>query len=281
MLRTYFIVVFILDLDFRLTENIKTYNTLNYNMTLTSFKNIMKELEEALLNIAYNNADMKQKPTITLDLKARKIDTYKTIALGNMNVIKKKAWELTSLAQIESNKEKILILFNQVRDLERLYDISDIKGMIIQIQKINEVLNSLKDVQNQEQISFDIPNLHSDIKDQIIADLKELNKCYNSGCYRSAVIICGRILETALHRKYYEITGNDALEKSPGIGLGTLVAKLMEKNIKFDPGLTQQIHLINQVRISSVHTKQEPFYPTQMQAHAIILYTLDSVRKMF
>jgi len=250
-------------------------------MTLTSFKNIVKELEEALLNIAYNKADMKQKTVISLDSRTRKLDAYKAIVSGNMNMIKKKYWELASLAQIDSNKEKILTLFTQIQYLEKLYDSNDTKGMIIQIQKINNVLNSLKDVQKQEQISFEIPNLHPDVKDEVLADLKELNKCYESGCYRSAVIICGRILETALHRKYYEITGNDALEKSPGIGLGTLVAKLMDKNVKFDPGLTQQIHLINQVRISSVHTKQEPFYPTQMQAHAIILYTLDSVRKMF
>lgn len=250
-------------------------------MTLTSFKNVVKELEEALLNIAYNGSDLKQKPTITLDLKARKMDSYKTIASGNMNMIKKKVWELTNLTSIESNKEKILTLFNQVKELENLYKANLTKEMIIQIQEINSTLNKLIDVQNPGQISFAIPNLHPDIKDEILADLQELNRCYSARCYRSTVIICGRILETVLHRKYYEVTGNDALEKTPGIGLGNLIAKLMEKNVKFDPGLTQQIHLINQVRISSVHKKQEPFYPTQMQAHAIILYTLDSVRKMF
>jgi len=31
--------------------------------------------------------------------------------------------------------------------------------------------------------------------------------------------------------------------------LGKIIAKLDELNIKFDPGLTQQIHLINQARI--------------------------------
>lgn len=250
-------------------------------MALTTFKDSIKELEEALLNIAYNKADIKQKPAISFDLKARKIDTYKIAVARNMNLIRNKVWDLAILAQIETNKEKILALFNQVRELEKAYNANETKEMIIRIQDINNTLNKLKDVQKQEQISFEIQNLHPDIKDEILADLRELNKCYNSGCYRSTVIICGRILETALHRKYYEITGNDALEKTPGIGLGNLIAKLMEKNVKFDPGLTQQIHLINQVRISSVHKKQDPFYPTQMQAHAIILYTLDSVRKMF
>ncbi len=250
-------------------------------MVLTSFKNSVKELEEALLNIAYHKGDLKQKPAITLDLKTRKLDTYKTTASGNMNLIRKKVWELASLANIENNKEKILQLLNQVRELEKAYNSYNIKEMIVLLGEINDNLSRIKDVQRQQPISFTITHLHPDIKDETQADLQELSKCYNSGCYRSAVIICGRILETALHRKYYEITGNDALEKSPGIGLGNLIAKLIEKNVKFDPGLTQQIHLINQVRISSVHKKQEPFYPTQMQAHAIILYTLDSVRKMF
>jgi hypothetical protein len=71
------------------------------------------------------------------------------------------------------------------------------------------------------------------------------------------------------------------METSPGIGLGKIIAKLTERNIRFDPGLTQQIHLINQVRISSVHTKKDSFYPSKGQTQAMILYTLDVLRKLF
>ena len=113
------------------------------------------------------------------------------------------------------------------------------------------------------------------------ADLAELHKCFENECFRSTIILCGRLLETALHRKYYEITGRDILETSPGIGLGNLVAKMKELQFNFDPGISEQIHLINQVRIYSVHKKQEPFCPSKEQAHAIILYTLDVVKKMF
>lgn len=127
-----------------------------------------------------------------------------------------------------------------------------------------------------------VPNkIPEDIMSEIVADIKELNSCFSAGCYRSCAIICGRILETALHRKYYEVTGFDILEKNPGIGLGKLVAKLSEKNVGLDPGLTQQIHLINQVRIFSVHKKQDAFYPTKMQAQAIVLYTIDILDKIF
>jgi len=124
-------------------------------------------------------------------------------------------------------------------------------------------------------------NIPRAIRGDIVADLNELEKSFNSGCYRAATILLGRVLETSLHRKYYETTGLDILEKNPGIGLGKLIARLSEKNVHFDPGLTQQIHLINQVRVHSVHVKKRCFYPTEQQTYAMILYTLDVLEKMF
>jgi len=252
-------------------------------MVLLSFKNSVNALEEALINAAYHKADLSKKPSnrISFSYKKRRVDTYKSAVIRNMNVIKHKVWDLAALGNIESNRTSLLPLFNLVKDLDRAYDSYDIKEMVIVLEEMNKLLARIKEGHKPQNINFSIPNLHPDIKDEVEADLNELSKCYESKCYRSVVIICGRILETALHRKYYEITGNDALEKSPGIGLGKLIAKLSEKNVKFDPGLTQQIHLINQVRVFSVHKKQEPFYPTPMQAYAIILFTLDSIRKVF
>ena len=93
--------------------------------------------------------------------------------------------------------------------------------------------------------------------------------------------MCGRILETCLHRKYFDVTGFDVLEKSPGIGLGNLIAKMQEKEIKLAPGITQQIHLINNVRIHTVHKKKELFVPSKEQTNAIILFTIDSVNQLF
>jgi hypothetical protein len=124
-------------------------------------------------------------------------------------------------------------------------------------------------------------NIPLEISGEINEDLKEMEACFLGGCYRAATILCGRVLETALHRKYYETTGVDMLEKSPGIGLGNLISKLKAKNISFDPGITQQIHLINQIRIFSVHKKQERFYPTKPQTQAMILYTCDILSKLF
>ncbi len=135
---------------------------------------------------------------------------------------------------------------------------------------------------NRNRLNLGLPKkLPAELSSELSADIKELEKTFNSRCFRAAVILCGRILELALHRKYYEATGNDILEKNPGIGLGKLIAKMSEKNIYFPPGLTQQIHLINQVRIHSVHKKQQAFYPSEKQALAIVLYTVDCIEALF
>ncbi len=133
----------------------------------------------------------------------------------------------------------------------------------------------------ERQLIIKEPKLPPEIREDLVADLQELERCFNAACYRSAVILCGRILETALHRKYYAITGKDILETQPGIGLGTLIAKVSEKSLPLDPGRTQQIHLINQVRVYSVHKKQSAFAPTKNQTHAMILFTVDVLGKLF
>lgn len=149
-------------------------------------------------------------------------------------------------------------------------------------QVLDKILSITKnDNQKVVQTHFDSDKTPEEIKSELCADADELEKCMNAGCFRSAVILCGRILETALHRKYFEMTNNDLLEKAPGIGLGNVIAKMSENGASLDPGLSNQIHLINQVRVWSVHKKHEPFYPSRSQAQAIALYTLDVVQKLW
>jgi hypothetical protein len=126
-----------------------------------------------------------------------------------------------------------------------------------------------------------LSKIPEDVKNDVLADLGELEKCFDASCYRSCIILCGRLLEIGLHRKYFEATGNDLLEKSPGIGLGNLIAKMNEKGILVDPGVMQQVHLVNNVRIFSVHKKKETFVTSKNQTSAIILFTLDTLEKLF
>ena len=170
---------------------------------------------------------------------------------------------------------------SKLNKCERNYLDGNIEGSL---EINNEILNYVSGLEPTKESSIDInlrTNLPLEIKQEIESDFKELKKCFDVKCYRSVMVLCGRILEIALHRKYYETTSIDILEKNPGIGLGTLVAKLREKNVALDPGISQQIHLVNQIRVFSVHKKKQEFNPSKEQAHAMILYTIDIISKLF
>ena len=177
---------------------------------------------------------------------------------------------------------KIIPIIEQIeRDIKELEKIAELEKEIKDFEKEAAAAPLQKEIKGNVKLSFEIPELPEEIEENIQADVDELERCYSAGLYRSSIILCGRIIETALHRKYFEVTGNDALEKEPGIGLGKLIARMSEKSIRLDPGLPQQIHFINQVRIFSVHTKQQAFKPSKNQAQATILYTMDVLAKMF
>lgn len=206
-------------------------------------------------------------------LKALKEDTAK----GNIADFKKQKQEGARLML----KGAIQRLLDETKDHSEAHTVAQ-KIAAAGTEEIPKYLEQLAGIAADEpKTSIKIPKLPGDIKDDVIADLTEIQKCVNNGCFRSAVILCGRVMETALHRKYYDATGNDLLEKAPGTGLGTLIAKLSEHGVKLDPGLPNQIHLINQVRVFSVHTKKESFTPSKTQAEAIVLYTLDILDKLF
>ncbi|HLC85107.1 MAG TPA: hypothetical protein VJH22_04920 [Candidatus Nanoarchaeia archaeon] len=173
-------------------------------------------------------------------------------------------------------------------DLKTLQQFTTLMGQLdpSDVSKTKKAAEALASICASPDVEDTLAHSHvrkipSEIKDELTADLVEMRRCMDAGCYRSTVIICGRLLEIALHRKYFEATGIDALEKTPGIGLGNLVAKLHEKGVDLDPAINQQIHLVNQVRIFSVHKKQQPFSPSKEQTQAIILYTTDILNKLF
>jgi len=201
-----------------------------------------------------------------------KIDFHRKGIETGTEKVRAAAFELGCLYRDDLKNRDIIVKILQITldDFrEKLTDLLDLAGQ-------------LKEKPRPERLKIQIPEkIPPSIRPHVFSDLRELEKSFNSECFRAATILCGRVLETCLHRKYYDATGLDILEKNPGIGLGKLIAKLAEKKVSFDPGLTQQIHLINQVRIHSVHVKKESFYPSQQQTYAMILYTMDVLEKMF
>jgi len=227
----------------------------DFRRSITNFNNALNRIKSSKIDL---NKPVRQDLSI-YDYKEKKTDYYIQSYKKYFSDLKSKAVALSSLVRYSNSNSNTVLEINKL------------------ISRASGYFNS----NVEKRLSMEITQIPLDIKTDVEADLDELDKCFKSGCYRSVVILCGRLLETALHRKYYEVTNVDLLEKSPGIGLGKIIAKLTEKNVHFDPGLTQQIHLINQVRVFSVHKKQEPFYPSKAQTQAIMLYTIDVLRKIF
>ena len=130
---------------------------------------------------------------------------------------------LIEIAKDKDNQEIVNKIYELIPDL----DSTDLQTLNKTLKNILSLVKLL-DIKEKEK-DFGTPKVPQEIYAEIKADIEELNRCFKNECYRSSVILCGRLLETALHRKYFEVTKNDLLEKSPGIGLGNLVAKLVEK----------------------------------------------------
>jgi hypothetical protein len=227
----------------------------------------VEDMKMALIAVLNHGVSLVASPAKkkVIDYKDQRADYYRTIVRNNLNKIKELAQNLD-----DETKKKAL-------ELESFFVRGDPKGML----GIIGTLTLPKEQYTTAKSAYDSLKLPSDIRDDVFFDLAEVERCFNAEAYRSVMILCARILETALHRKYYDATGKDLLETSPGIGLGNLISKLRESGIEIDPSLTQQVHLINNVRIFSVHKKSVPFQPSREQAQATLLFTIDILKKLF
>ncbi len=228
------------------------------------FKQDVEALEQAI------KSQPKQDAKISKEFRKHKEETAARRIKKAITSLKDSVGEVRSLN--EQKYKEAYALVDTLQDNEALFN---------QCVKLSLIARSLPENTSKGKFNIKKPKLPTEIKDEVYADINELEKCYANRCYRACVILCGRVLETCLHRMYFEKTNNDLLEKSPGIGLGNIIAKLSDQGIDLDPALKQQVHLINQARIFSVHKKQTTFKPSQQQSQAIILYTMDIVGRMF
>ncbi len=264
-------------------------------MELEDFRRSVANFNNSLNKLRANKIDINQpvRKDISIHNFKEKRKEYQVSAYRqHFSDMKSKAASLASLSkQSPSNADIILQISKLIGEASGCFNSNDLDKLSVITGKIADMSLKIKSSplsqrkspaqKIEKTLSMEITGIPLDIRSDIEADLDEMDKCFKAGCLRSTVILCGRLLETALHRKYYEATGIDLLEKAPGIGLGKIIAKLEEKSIKLDPGLTQQVHLINNIRIFSVHKKQEPFNPSSAQTQAIMLYTVDILRKLF
>ncbi|MEM4247020.1 MAG: DUF4145 domain-containing protein [Candidatus Woesearchaeota archaeon] len=232
---------------------------------MPDFAHLVADLKEAIEKARKESISLAPEKQGTFkDFMSQRREQLRRAVYAAMSTLTKE-----SAGVLQGRASKIVQEMQITQDLQELGELAD------------ELLSIVTDEYSQSSFSIRRPRVPFEIHDIIQADIEEIKRCMENRCFRSAVILCGRILETALHRKYYDVTKNDLLEKSPGIGLGNLIAKLSEQGITLDPGLGNQIHLINQVRIHSVHQKQNAFAPSEAQAQAIVLYTMDVLEKLF
>ncbi len=242
---------------------------------MSNFKTTLQRFISALDAITFEDIKEKKEPDITdfdQKKKAYQIDLFNS----SFKAL------LTSVSSLDPLKDpKVNEIKSELSDLKQYFEEKDFEKIKQTTANILLLESKLEYPQKEQALTFKIPNIPSEIAADMKADVNELEKCFKAEAYRASVILCGRLLETALHAIYFKATNNDLLEKSPGIGLGNLIAKIKEQGIQLDPAITQQIHLINQVRIYSVHKKQQAFDPTKEQTNAIILYTVDIIKKLF
>jgi hypothetical protein len=249
---------------------------------MTNLKKEVQELQDTLKNVMRKKVFSQDKISLPFDYKQKEKEYYKRELDKKLNKIK--TLVNTSFSNISSSdKNSIEKIKSFLPDFEKNIKEENQSS----IEKALEFLNQIKNITpelnftEEQEKTFYLPTVPREIYYEIKTNFDELEACFENKCYRSSLILCGKILEIALHRKYFEITGYDLLEKSPDIGLGNLIAKMHEKGLSLDPGLPQQIHLINQLRVYSVHKKGQTFVPSKAQAHASILYTLDVLKKLF
>jgi hypothetical protein len=248
-----------------------------------NIKKEIKDFENTLKTINSKKIFSQEKYKL-FDFKKKEQEYYRKELKSNLEKIRTALETLPNYGKetLFTQKIKSLLLdFEAVIDINKV-DQNIIDKALLSSEKISELLDVLPEVKEKEKKEFlELPKIPKEIYLEVQANFDELVTCFNNKCYRSSLILCGKILEIALHRKYFEITGKDLLEKSPDIGLGNLLAKMREQGIELDPGLPQQIHLINQLRVFSVHKKVQIFLPSKEQSQATILYTLDVLKKLF
>lgn len=246
-------------------------------MDLFEYKKILKEILETVNT--YHKSSRMQERIGKSSYRPESYQEKKIVSLCKKLV--DNIWDLSYIA-----KKDEISFFDIKKQLEQIKDLSlkkDYPRLIDEIWSVEKKLMEAErefglvtdEIKNLE-IGFEVPN---EIIESVLMDFDEIKKCYGAGAYRSCVILCGRILEIFLHRKYFEKTGDDLLESSPNLGLGKLLKKLNEAGILY-PGLNEQIDLVNNVRTYSVHKKKKEFEFSKDQAKAIILFTFDSLRKL-
>jgi hypothetical protein len=173
-----------------------------------------------------------------------------------------------------------IYLVDELRINIEKVDTSIIEGYIREMKNILSELRALAELQRLQytpelELGIDLELIPFEIRTDIAADIDEIKKCYSSGAYRAAIVFCGRMLEIALARKYFEKTHVDPIKQK--WTLGRLINESKKKIGIFQPGLDSLCETINKVRIPSIHRVREGIYLPTPQDVVGVFHLVQSV----
>ncbi len=243
-------------------------------------KKSISELKSILGEIQRRKIDLSERFNNPFDFKKREQTYYQRLLESQMRKVKASLAEGMLYGKNE-HRDQLEELKKSMEMIEQKIKLNDLLEATSLLTNISEIPNVKIEKPLFETKSFFLPHVPREVYYEIKSNFDEAVMCFENRCYRAATILCGKILEVALHRKYFEVSGEDLLEKVPTIGLGKIVTRLKQRDVQIDSALTNQINIINELRSSSVHKKINHFVPSRAQCQASILYTLDTLKKMF
>lgn len=116
-------------------------------------------------------------------------------------------------------------------------------------------------------------------QEDFLKTLDEIRICFDEGCFIATIGLCGKLLEVCLK----EMLIRNGVSFDPNAMVGSLI-KSIQKNIPeeyTDPSLKNIVNIINNSRITAVHSKEKIPVPSRDQAIMVIFATRDIVLRNF
>ncbi|HSD83206.1 MAG TPA: hypothetical protein VLG46_05085 [Anaerolineae bacterium] len=120
-------------------------------------------------------------------------------------------------------------------------------------------------------------HIDENYKQEFLRTLEEIAICFDAECYIAAMGLCGKILEACLK----EMLCRYGVQFDPNSMIGVLLKTIKEKipSEHIDPALTNIAAIINQSRITAVHTREKAPLPSRDQVIMVIFAMRDIVRR--
>ncbi|MFA6809774.1 MAG: hypothetical protein WCR47_01805 [Desulfoplanes sp.] len=188
------------------------------------------------------------------------------------------------LKEISTMRNKFLELLSKNNYIQEMYNIDDdyieiIKfneNTYITIQKIiSEAIENCSGNNYNDKIFFPKNILEDDVTEIIKLTIEEIVTCRNNGCNLACIVLCGKVLETALGALYKKEFDEDADEKNFGI---QAIVNRLKKKYALNPSIIDQINIISKHRNKSVHGSI--IVPTNDEADGILSLTKDTLLKI-